>query len=189
MRTRQLKDKILRRMPSKTVLIVAVLLCVFGLLSRLVPHVANFSPVLALAAFSGFYFRRSALAWALPLVMIIISDAFLGFYTIAPIVWFSYVAIALGSRALIRRGSVSESLFAGIAAAVWFFVITNFAVWAEGKMYALTVSGLIECYVAAVPFFRATLLSTVMYSVLIFTLYRMSATQTARRVIAAKQSL
>lgn len=157
---------------SKSDMLVATIICVIGIASRLVPHFANFSPVFALALFAGFYFRKSLLAWIVPFAMIIISDVFLGMYAIAPIVWLSYMAMALGARTFMKKGTLTGSIGAGMAAALWFFVVTNFAVWTEGRMYAMTFQGLIDCYVAGLPFLRPTLLSAVFYSVLFFSGYR-----------------
>ena len=43
------------------------------------------------------------------------------------------------------------------------FVATNLAVWAFGTMYPLNIAGLAESYVAAIPFFRNTLLGDMFY--------------------------
>jgi len=51
---------------------------------------------------------------------------------------------------------------------VLFFVLTNFGVWALGALYPKTLTGLTECYVVAIPFFRNALLSDLFYSALLF---------------------
>ena len=50
--------------------------------------------------------------------------------------------------------------------AVLFFLITNLGVWASG-MYGLNITGLIQCYYLAIPFFGYTLLSTIIFSTII----------------------
>jgi hypothetical protein len=56
------------------------------------------------------------------------------------------------------------TLLRGVAAAVIgptsFFVVSNYGVWAAGGMYPRTWSGLVQCYVAAIPFYRNDLIST-----------------------------
>ena len=47
---------------------------------RLVPHPPNFTPIGAMALFSGAYFGRRWLAFAAPLGALLLSDAVLGFY-------------------------------------------------------------------------------------------------------------
>ena len=54
------------------------------------------------------------------------------------------------------------------AGAVLFFVLTNFSVWLIGGLYPRAWAGLVNCFVAAVPFFRNTLLSDLLYSALLF---------------------
>jgi len=53
---------------------------------------------------------------------------------------------------------------ASLAAATFFFVVSNFAVWAAGRLYPLTFQGLI----AAIPFFQNWLAGTLFYSAILF---------------------
>ena len=135
---------------------------------RLVPHPANFSPIDAMALFSGAYLGRRWLAFAAPLAAMVISDSVLGFYAGF---WVTYVAIALvvllGSVAL-RRVSALRVGGAAIAGSVLFFVVSNFGTWALSGMYPLTAAGLAACYVAAIPFFQNTLAGDLFYSGLLF---------------------
>jgi len=50
--------------------------------------------------------------------------------------------------------------------AVW--VMSSHAVWIPGDMYSHTVSGLITCYAAGLPFYRNDLLSTTIVAGLAF---------------------
>ena len=53
-----------------------------------------------------------------------------------------------------------------------FFVLSNFGTWlAPGGMYGHTLGGLVNCYVAAIPFFRNTLLADVMFTAVVFGLH------------------
>jgi hypothetical protein len=61
-----------------------------------------------------------------------------------------------------------------LASAAVFFIITNFAVWLEGSMYPANFSGLITCYVAAIPFFGNTLLSQLVFGAMLFGIFEMS---------------
>ena len=51
---------------------------------------------------------------------------------------------------------------------LWFFLISNFGVWISGNLYPLTFEGLISCYAAAIPFFRSTLASNLLFSYILF---------------------
>jgi len=57
---------------------------------------------------------------------------------------------------------------AAFASAALFYLTTNFAVWAAGQLYPKTLSGLVACYVAAIPFFGPTLASDLFYSAVLF---------------------
>jgi hypothetical protein len=135
---------------------------------RLVPHPPNFSPIDAMALFSGAYLGRRALAFLAPLAALLLSDLALGFY---PGFWVQYAAVALivliGCLVLQRR-SVLRVGAASIAASALFFVVTNFGTWALSGMYPHTLAGLGACYVAAIPFFQNTLAGDLFYAGLLF---------------------
>ena len=135
---------------------------------RLVPHPANFTPIGAMALFSGAYLGRRGLAFAAPLGAMVLSDAVLGFYSGF---WITYVAVALivavGFLALSRL-SVLRIAGAAIASSVLFFLVSNFGTWAASGMYPHTLAGLSACYVAAVPFFQNTVAGDLFYTALLF---------------------
>ena len=62
-------------------------------LTRLVPHPPNFAPITAISLFAGAYFTRKQLAFIVPLLAMLISDLFLGFYTISIFVYLSFAVI------------------------------------------------------------------------------------------------
>ena len=57
---------------------------------------------------------------------------------------------------------------AGLVGCTVFFVVTNFAVWALGETYPQTPAGLTQCYVAALPYYRNSLLGTAFFSTVLF---------------------
>lgn len=135
---------------------------------RLVPHPPNFSPIDAMALFSGAYLGRRALAFAAPLGALLLSDAILGFYSG---MWVQYVGVVLivviGQLALGRVTPLRVGA-AAVLSAILFFAITNFGVWALGSMYPHDATGLVACYVAALPFFQNTLAGDLFYSAVLF---------------------
>ncbi|MCV6603914.1 MAG: hypothetical protein OIF34_01315, partial [Porticoccaceae bacterium] len=69
----------------------------------------------------------------------------------------------------LRKGrTVAATAGFALGGSVLFFVLTNFGVWLSGAMYPMTPSGLMACYVAAIPFFHNTLIATALYSALLF---------------------
>lgn len=134
--------------------------------SRLIPHPPNFTPIAAIALFGGAQFSSKRAAFLVPLAGLFLSDLVFGFYSITPVVYGSFaLTVCLGFWA---RRSAQRISFAAIASAILFFVLTNFGVWAMDNLYPKTVAGLIDCYVAAIPFFRNMLLGNLLYSALLF---------------------
>jgi Family of unknown function (DUF6580) len=155
-------------MSSRVMLVVSIIIS--AALSRLLPHVPNVTPITAVALFSGAYLADRRLAFLVPLAAMFVSDLILGFYGPGEMasVYLSFaLVVALGlwvgqKRSALRIGS------AAITASLLFFAITNFAVWAFGTLYPKSGAGLMECYIAALPFFRHTLAGDLSYTLLVF---------------------
>ena len=135
---------------------------------RLVPHPPNFTPIGAMALFSGAYLGRRALAFAALLGALLVSDAVLGFYPgMATVYATDLLIVLIGSLALQRRSALRIGI-AAVASSAVFFAITNFGMWLWSGIYPRTLSGLETCFVAAVPFFQNTLAGDLFYSALLF---------------------
>jgi len=149
---------------SSFVLPVVIILALS--LTRLIPHPWNFSPMLAVGIFSGFYFRQLYLSLFVVIVSMFIGDLFLGFHSL---MFFTYIALAIAVfiGLYIKHFKFTEILYSGLASSVCFFIITNFGAWlTHGEMYAKDFSGLMQSYVMAIPFFHNTLISTFLYLLL-----------------------
>ena len=146
--------------------IIAIALIVLSVASRFLSLPPNFSPIMAVALFSGVIFANRKLALLIPMAAMLISDIALGLHSTMVGVYLSFGLIAiLGMR--IKNVSFKGVFGSSILAALLFFVITNFAVWCAG-WYGYTFEGLVTCYAMAIPFFRATLASSILYSGLLF---------------------
>ncbi|MEO7634258.1 MAG: DUF6580 family putative transport protein [Sphingomicrobium sp.] len=136
---------------------------------RLVPHPPNFTPIGAMALFSGAYLgRRGGIAFAAPLGALLLSDAILGFYSGMAVNYFAVALIVLLGNLALRQVAPLRLLGTALAASVVFFVVSNLGVWAGSGMYPLTAAGLAACFVAAVPFFQNTLAGDLFYSAVLF---------------------
>jgi hypothetical protein len=158
----------------------AAAILIVGFLSRVIPHVWDFTPVLALSLFSGAYLPGKQ-KFLVPLAMMLLTDLVLGFYPSFLVTWVG-VAAAVCVGLLLRRSAAWARLSAcSVAAAVVFYVISNFGVWLTD--YPKTWAGLADCYILALPFFRNSLLSTLAYSYVLIGGYawmaRRASTQTA----------
>jgi len=159
---------------------------VLAALSRLLPLPPNFAPIEAVALFGGALFASRRLAFLVPLAAMLLSDVVLGFARGAtyldyftttgylPSLLANYVCIAATVLlAFGLRGRINGTRVLGysLAGSVLFFLVSNFAVWLTAFAvpgYPACSAGLVPCYVAALPFFKTTVLSTLFYSALLF---------------------
>jgi hypothetical protein len=151
---------------------IALLLISIGVGLRLLPHPPNFAPIAAIALFGGVYFSRK-IALILPIAVMAISDIFIGYYEpklMASVYGSFLLCIVLGFW-LKKRKKWYTVGGSAISCSVLFFLITNFAVWGFTPWYAKTISGLIQCYLMALPFFKNTLLGDLFYVTIFFGTY------------------
>lgn len=145
-------------------MIDALFLIGIGVLSRLLPHPANFTAVGGLALFSGAQYGL----WKAVLITIgtiVLSDTILGFHAV---MWATYGSFLLGvglGKMLTKNIRIEKIIGLTLLSSVLFFLITNFAVWAlPESIYPKTPAGLIACYIAALPFFRNSLAGDLFYT-------------------------
>jgi len=155
---------------------LAICLLAIGILSRLIIHVDNFTPVIALALFGGVYLKRKQ-ALLLPILLFAATDIILGFHKTMFFTWSTILLIVLMGFAVQKNKNWATVLGGGIFSAILFFVTTNFGVWIMTGMHPLTLTGLAECYVVAIPYFRSSLLSTLIYGFIFFGAYEVIAAQ------------
>jgi hypothetical protein len=147
---------------------VVMALIATAALSRLLPHPPNATPIAAMALFGGAYLTDRRLAWLIPLAAMLLSDLVLGLHPLLPVVYGAFALTVLLGRWLRGRLTPPRVAAATVASSVLFFVVTNFAVWAWGGLYPKTPAGLAAAYVAAIPFFRNTLVGDAVYTVVLF---------------------
>ncbi len=143
---------------------------------RLVPHPPNFSPIGAMALFSGAYFGRRALAFVAPIGALILSDVVLGFYHGMATVYSATALIVLIGWFALKRVSPIRVGLAALASSTLFFVVTNLGMWLFSGFYPLSPVGLESCFVAAIPFFQNTVAGDLFYAVLLFGGFRVAET-------------
>ena len=149
--------------------ILAIIAMIFvAAASTLVPHPANFTPLAAIALFAGAQLNDRRAAFAVTLGTLLLRDAIIGFHLLMPVVYVCYaINVCLGFWLRSNQPPWRVASVALLGSAI-FFVITNLAVWATLGTYPLTTDGLLACYVAAIPYFRNTVASDLLYSVLMF---------------------
>lgn len=159
----------------------------FALLSlclRFAPMPENFATFGALAFFSGL-FLTGAMRWAFPLLVLFIADCIghflhlpgMGFYDLNAMV-FNYAAFAVFSgtgaatrhlwnrNELTNRSTFSTLPLAIVSGSFLFFIVSNFGAWLDPRMgYDKSLSGLKQCYLMGLPFWRSSLASDLFFGV------------------------
>tara|TARA_B110000438_G_C15806446_1_gene647611 strand:- start:1721 stop:2323 length:603 start_codon:yes stop_codon:yes gene_type:complete len=131
---------------------------------RLIDHPWNFTPVIAFGILAGYYLKNVFYGYALIILSMILGDLIIGFHNL---IFFTYLgllfSVVIGKY--IQQLKIKQIFLSSIASAVIFFVISNFGVWLLGGFYELTLQDLVKCYVVAIPFFRSTLISTIIFTI------------------------
>ena len=152
---------------------LALSLILVGILLRFAPHAPNFTPVAAIALFSGVYLRKNN-ALLVPLILMIVSDAAIGLHNVVMFTWGAFLLITILGLALQKKFSGMRVISFSLISSLIFFVISNFGVWLMG-WYPHTLKGLAECYFMALPFLRDFTASTLIYSAIFFGAYEFIA--------------
>lgn len=146
----------------------ALVLVLLAAALRIAPHPWNFTPVGAMALFSGAVLCDRRLAFFFPLLTLFLGDIFIGFHKLMFVVYASFlVNVAIGQWLCDRRTFARISL-ATLLGAMQFFLVTNFAVWQFLGGYAHNASGLVLCFTAGIPYFGNTLTGDALYAALLF---------------------
>ncbi|MFB5650139.1 DUF6580 family putative transport protein [Leptospira wolffii] len=143
--------------------LVAFVLLSVAVISRFLPHLPNFTPVLAISLFAGVYFSNRWLALGLPMGIMFLSDLWIGLHDLMPVVYGLFLLFAVVGMYLKERLNPISLGLAGFLGSVTFFIVTNFFVWLTSGMYTLDGNGFVACYVAALPFFKYALLGDAVY--------------------------
>ena len=172
---------------NKQLAFIAAGLILVAAIARLIPHPPNFAPIASLAIFGGSVITNKKYALVLPLGALLLSDILFelftttqGFYDISQsFVYGAFILITfLASQ--IKKVNTINILLACIWSGAIFFILSNFGVWLTGVYYPKTFTGLIECYAAAVPFYKNeffgnmllnTFMSNVFFTALLFGAY------------------
>ncbi len=149
---------------------LAIGLTVLAGMARLAQHL-NFAPVGALSLFAGARLRGWQ-AYALPIVLMAVTDPLLGGYSFAtPFIYASFLlSVWMGSK---LRKTENPLLIGGtaLAGSLQFFLISNLSTFlapSATPLYPHTFSGLMACFTAALPFFRNTFISDLVYTAVLF---------------------
>ena len=141
-----------------------LLIILFLAFSRLIPHPPNFTPLGAMALLAGAHFKDIRIALIIPMIAMLISDAIIGFHSAMIFVYATVAIIILGSYWFIKSCTLFTMSIGAVLSAVIFFLTTNFGAWLSHDMYAHTLTGLQQAYVAGIPFFKNTFISNLLFT-------------------------
>ncbi len=171
---------------NKNLLFAAVIMILATALYRIFPHrPAGFAPQIAVALFAGsLCVNNKKWAFLLPLLSMLISDGLYellyingltdirGFYKGQ---WINYLLIlsttCFGFFARVNKPI--SIIGAALSAPTFYFLLSNFMVWMGngGLKRPKTFDGLILCYNDALPFYRNSLLASMVFTALFFGTY------------------
>ena len=134
-----------------------IILIGIAILSRLIPHPPNFTPITAIALFSTIHFKNKILTYFVPIIGLFISDLILGLSMVNLFVYLSFIAITFIGFKFKKINNYSILL-----SSTTFFIVSNFGVWILG--YPKTIEGFILCYYMALQFFVYTIMGDLFYS-------------------------
>lgn len=165
-----------------------LLLVIVAALYRIIPgRPYGFAPLWAMAVFSGAVIKDKKWAFIIPVLSMFISDLLYevlyvggistmpGFYEGQ---WQNYILFALLVFVgfAIKKLNVLQIGLASVAAPTLYFIVSNFLVWfSSGAVRGLnrpkTFNGLIQCYSDGIPFYKTSILATLVFSAILFGVY------------------
>jgi hypothetical protein len=138
----------------------------FDVAARILPHVPGIWPVAASALFAGRMLRWPLLSLIVPVGAVGVSNLVLpgDHWQVLMVVAAALCVPALLGMLARRWNGVAPTAAAMIASSLIFFVATNFAVWAFDTLYPMTLPGLVQCYIAALPFLDRTIIGDIAWA-------------------------
>jgi len=168
---------------------LAVIILIVGVLAfRLIPHMPNFTPVVGATLFSAAFFKDKKWMMFVPFVLIFIGDfiinntiarayfteeeglIFFSNYMIYTFISYALI-LAIGST-ILKNLLWKNVLLSQVISTLLFFVVTNFGTWLHAtSLYTKDFSGLLSCYIAALPFLNNAFLGDLISTTVLFGSY------------------
>jgi hypothetical protein len=121
-----------------------------------------------MALFGGAYFSDKRVAFLVPFLALLLSDFLIGLHDTMIYVYAGFALTVVIGFWIRQKLNVSRIAFAVIVSSLLFFVISNFGAWLSSGLYPMTTDGLMQAYIAAIPFFQNSLLGNMVFATLLF---------------------
>lgn len=172
---------------KKTLILTFLMLVIVAALYRVIPgRPLGFAPQWAMALFAGAVIKDRKWAIAFPILSMLISDLVYqylyaqglsdipGFYKGQATNYVLFTAMTVIGFYM-KKISVANVVLFSLIVCASFFLLSNFFVWASGAGYARpkTFEGLMQCYGDGLPFLRYNIISTLLFSGLLFGGYKL----------------
>jgi hypothetical protein len=183
----------------------AIILMLVAAFARLIPHLPNFTPTEGLALFGAAYVTKKYWAVIATTCMLFITDFIInntiarpyftdveGVVWFAPYMFFNLIAIIgivwIGHR-MLQKVKITNVVLAAVLASILFFFVTNFGSWVEGIIpYSKDLSGLSAAYMAGIPFFKNTLISNLVFTIILFGTFEMYKSIVAQKALVKQKA-
>lgn len=155
---------------------------IIGAVSRLLPHIPNFSPIAAMALFGGASISNKRLAFIMPLLAMFLSDCVIelttgfGFHNTIVYVYVAFILTTVIGIIISRNVGIKLIVAGSLISSILFFIVTNFGYWAASG-FQMGTAGLNAAYIAGIPFFRTTLLGDLFYNAIFFGTFYLAQTK------------
>ena len=173
---------------SKNIVWSFILLVIVAALYRIIPgRPFGFAPQWAMAIYAGAVIKDKRWAFIMPVLSMFVSDLFYhvlyiggisnmpGFYEGQ---WQNYLLFTLlvFVGLAVKKLNVLQIGIASVTAPTFYFLVSNFLVWASngatrGLNRPKNFDGLMLCYADGIPFYKMSILATLVFSAILFGSY------------------
>ena len=143
-------------------------------LTRIIPHLPNFTPINAVCLFGGSMFRNRLLAFAVPIAVMLLSDLIIGFHNNMIAVYGAFILVIFAGYLIRNKINITTVISTSIISSLTFFLVTNFSTWLGDPRYTQNLAGLFTDYTESLPFLRNQVLGDLFYSGAIFGLFALA---------------
>jgi hypothetical protein len=139
---------------------------------RLIAHLPNFTPLGAIALFSGAMIANRFMAILVPFLALFISDLYIGLYGYEMIVPYAGFGLTILMGFMLRnKAGIINVLGVSMVSSLVFFLFTNFALFYPVTLYPHTLDGVVSSYLAGIPFLKNALMGDLFYASALFGSY------------------